>query len=293
MDDCVATIGFFDGVHRGHQFVIGSVVAEARQRGMQAVVVTLHPPRTLLTTLEDKRRLIIEAGADRCEVLSFDKELMSLTARTFMEKVLREQLHVRVLMLGYDNRFGRRTEGIKEGFDDYVLYGRELGIEVVRMPEYHLETGENGAVPHSSAIREALLEGRVADAAALLGRPYTLTGQVVHGFGEGHRLGFPTANLTLKEPQQLIPDVGVYAVEVTGEGIARSVGMMNIGTRPTYNGHERTLEVHILDYDGDLYDKTLTVGFLQRIRSERLFASPKELRKQLMEDRGKVRNLKR
>ena len=195
-------------------------------------------------------------------------------------------------MLGYDNRFGRRTEGVMEGFDDYVQYGRELGIEVVKMPEYHLETGDEGQVPHSSSIREALLEGRVADAMALLGRPYTLTGQVVHGFGEGQRLGFPTANLTPVEPQQLIPCQGVYAVEVTGEGLENRLGMMNIGTRPTYNGHEQSLEVHILDYQDNLYGQQLTVGFLQRIRSERMFASPEALRKQLIEDREKVEKLK-
>lgn len=309
MDGSVATIGFFDGVHRGHQFVIGCLVDEARRRGLQAVVVTfdehprkvLAPPplkptsdpslkgreRYLLTKRDEVRKLILDAGADRCEVLHFDRSMAGMPAREFMKTVLKEQLGVKVLMMGYDNRFGHRECGSAEGFNDYVRYGQELGIEVKAMPAM-------GEGISSSAVRHALRDGNVSLAAQMLGRPYSIAGRVVHGYEEGHRLGFPTANIDPTSVATMIPATGVYAVEVrtltadsNREGEGR-MGMMNIGTRPTYGCHDLSLEVHILDFDGDLYGSQLKVAFLQRIREERMFASADELRQQLETDREAV-----
>ena len=295
MTGSVATIGFFDGVHRGHQFVIGCVAAEARRRGLRSVVVTFdrHPREVvagstapeLLTSLADKRRLIVEAGADDCEVLHFDKELAGLSAREFMSEVLRRRLGVEVLLLGYDNRFGRR-DGNDQGFEDYVEFGRKLGIEVMRLEQYERIS--------SSAIRKAIASGNVTVANGLLGRRYSITGTVVHGFAEGHKLGFPTANLSTESIPQLIPGRGVYLVRVTGlqdSTLSGQYGMINIGMRPTFGGEALSVEVNILDYSGDLYGRELRVELVQRIREERCFSSHDGLRSQLEQDRETCRKL--
>lgn len=300
MAGCVATIGFFDGVHRGHRFVIGCVAAEARRQGLRSVVVTFdrHPrevvagdaPPPLLTSLADKRRLIVEAGADACEVLHFDHALAALPARDFMREVLRGRLGVEVLLIGYDNRFGHRDAHTTEGFDDYVAYGREIGIEVVRLPE--CPATADGFSVSSSAVRKALREGRLTVANACLGRLYSITGHVVHGYAKGRTLGFPTANLALASIPQLIPAPGVYAVMAAiGSSIDNSddgnahPAMLNIGSRPTFHGHELSVEAHIFDFDGDLYGQDVTLSFVNRIREERTFDSPETLRRQLEHDR--------
>ena len=269
-----ATIGTFDGVHRGHQFVLRRLVAEARDRGLLPLVVTFDAsPRReqVLTPLDEKLRLIRQAGVDRIEVLSFTPELKVMTAREFMARELCDRLGVRLLLTGYDNRFGRNRE---TGFDDYVRYGRELGVEVLGLPA-------EGAVS-SSLIRQQLLAGAVDEAAEGLGRCYTISGHVAHGHHIGTGLGFPTANLIPDDPQQLIPAAGVYAVSVNGAPSLR--GMMNIGTRPTFDGHHTTLEVHILHHDEDLYGRPLSVSFVGRLREERRFDSAAALQQQLQQD---------
>lgn len=324
MDGSVATIGFFDGVHRGHQFVISCVVGEARRRGLEAVVVTFdrHPRAVLtemnggavassretaptngqaawanvpgcLTTRALTQQLILQAGADRCEVLHFNRQLALLSARDFMQQILRRQLGVSVLMMGYDNRFGHRSPHSTEGFDDYVAYGRETGIEVVRLPEFQLgDDMPATAALCSSTIRRALAEGDISLANACLGRRYAIEGTVVHGYEEGRRLGFPTANLAPESVEQLLPAAGVYAVEVELPASTASAqplaGMMNIGTRPTFDGHALSLEVNILGYEGNLYGQRLSVRFMQRIRGEQHFQSPEALRLQLESDRQAV-----
>lgn len=281
----VATIGMFDGVHLGHQFVLQQTIDLARESGLQPLCITFdHSPRQeqVLTPLDEKVRLIRQMGIDRVEVLSFTAELKSLTARQFMEQVLRNQMNVRVLLTGYDNRFGRNRE---EGFDDYVRYGRELGIEVVSLPPAPSE-GREGVVS-SSYIRQLLLEGQVAEAADCLGHPYSISGHVAHGEHIGTELGFPTANLVPSE-SQLIPAPGAYAVRVTfntpHSSLHTQSGMMNIGTRPTFDGHEQTLEVHILHFHEDLYGQALSVEFVKRLREERRFDSMEALKEQLKQD---------
>ena len=280
----VATIGMFDGVHQGHRFVLRQVVACAQQQGLQSLCITFdHSPRQeqVLTTLDEKLRLIRQTGIHRIEVLPFTDALRQLTARAFMEQVLLRQLQVQVLLIGYDNRFGHNRE---EGFDDYVRYGRQLGIEVRALPA-------EGTVS-SSLIRQQLLQGAVREAADSLGHPYLLRGTVTHGEHIGTRLGFPTANIEPEEPRQLIPAAGVYAVRVrmaAGTQTCEWKGMMNIGTRPTFGPHAQTLEVHLLDYEGDLYGQQLTVEFVARLRGEQTFESPEALREQLQKDAIEVK----
>ena len=221
----VATIGSFDGVHRGHQCLLSQVRHIADERGLRAMAITFGTsPRSVLgkgdcpklTTANERTTLLRQVGMDEVAVLDFTPQMAAMTACDFMKQVLKEQLHVAVLVIGYDHRFGR---GRSEGFDDYVRYGHEIGIEVVR-GEACIEGGEPVS---STRIRQLLEEGQVDEAAQLLGYRYTLRGRVVGGYREGRKMGFPTANIALDEGQQttdkvvdckLIPADGVYAVWV-------------------------------------------------------------------------------
>lgn len=297
MPECAATIGVFDGVHIGHQFVIRQMMDDAQQLGYKSMVITFDrlPQQLfvpdfqpqLLTTLEEKCRLIETLGVDYLVVLPFTHEMASLTAREFMAQVLQQRLGVKVLRTGYDNRFGR---GRSEGFADYVCFGRELGIDVRQATEKDIE-GFSDAVS-SSLIRRLLADdGRVADARRLLTRAYQLKGRVVNGEHIGTGLGYPTANIELENSDKLLPQAGVYAVWASVEDGQRMPAMMNIGCRPTFNGQRQTLEVNILDFSGNLYGRTLTIGFVERVRSEQRFASSEELIAQLESDKAFVRNI--
>lgn len=298
--DSVATIGVFDGVHLGHQLVIGKVLEQARQRGLASTVITFdRQPRQvldpsfrpqLLTTLEEKAEIIASLGVSQLVVLPFTREMASLSAWDFMQQVLTDQLHVKVLFTGYDNRFGHdRTEG----FDDYVRYGEQLGMQVLR-GDVELMDGGSQAVS-SSVIRRLLAEdGRVDLMPRYLTRRYALKGRVMAGEHIGHRLGYPTANLELEDAGKLIPAAGVYAVWVMLEGEqSPRAAMMNIGMRPTFDGHRQTLEVNILGFDGNLYGQTVQVAFVERLRDERKFDSPEALKAQLEQDRVRVNELLR
>ena len=281
----VATIGTFDGVHLGHQFVLRQLVQRAREHSLGSLVITFdRSPRQqqVLTPLDEKLQLIRQTGVERVEVLPFTPELKSLTARRFMDEVLRQQLDVKELLIGYDNHFGHRAPGSNEGFDDYVDYGRELGISVVGLPP-------EGSVS-SSLVRRQLLDGDVRAAAESLGRYYAISGHVGHGYHIGTGLGFPTANIIPDDGHQLIPAAGAYAVSVCIES-GVFAGMMNIGTRPTFEGHHTTLEVNILNHDEDLYEKPISVRLVERIREERRFSSPEALRQQLNDDAAKVQEI--
>ena len=290
--NCVATIGCFDGVHRGHQALIGCVLALARERGLQSMVMTFdRQPRELfdpdfrpqlLSTPEEKQAILKTLGVDRVVVLPFTHEMACLTAWEFMEHVLRDSYGVEVFVTGYDNRFGHNRS---EGFEDYLHYGDELGIEVVRG---EVVTFHGGEVPvSSSVIRQLLSEGKVEEMPSCLTRPYSLSGQVVRGNHIGHELGFPTANIEPSHPFKLIPAPGAYAVWVYADG-DKMPAMMNIGTRPTFHGRRQTLEVNIIGFEGNLYGKTVGVEFVRRLRNEQYFASPEALKAQLEEDRQRV-----
>ena len=315
--EVAATIGFFDGVHRGHQFLVEQLRSEAQKRGLRSVVVTFdrHPRQVLqpdwhpqlLTTLAEKVRLLRLTGVDDVVVLHFDMQMASLSARDFMQQVLRRQLGVRLLLTGYDNRFGHRTADSNEGFDNYVEYGKQLGIEVLKALPYSPLTANSDDISHatticSSLIRRLLSEGSVGEAAVCLGRPYALQGTVVHGQQVGRQMGFPTANLQLQDECQLVPQNGVYAVWASLDDALGGASpltphlspltshpsplpaMTNIGLRPTFDGHRLTIETHIFDLDADLYGQALTLHFVERLRSEQHFPSPDALAHQMVLD---------
>lgn len=271
----VATIGMFDGVHCGHQFVLQHVVDEARQRGLQSMAITFDKsgPQTL-TPLDQKRLLLTKTGIDRIEVLTFNDALKQMTAREFMQQELRDRLGVKVLLTGYDNRFGHNRT---EGFDDYVRYGQELGIEVLQLPQ-------EGEIS-SSIIRQLVAEGAISKANQLLGNPYTILGSVEHGEHIGTKLGYPTANLVLVDDCQLIPAAGVYAVKIRMENsVEWKHGMMNIGMRPTFDGQSQTLEVNVFRLKENLYGQQLQVAFFERLRGEQRFDNIEALKAQLQQD---------
>ena len=305
---CAATIGVFDGVHAGHRQVIKHLVSTSRFPHLASMVITFdrHPRQLfdpdfrpqLLTTQEEKEREIERLGVDFLVVLPFTKEIAQLSARDFMAQILKEKLNVKSLQIGYDNRFGHdRTEG----FDDYRRYGQELGINVYRGIKLSFQNYDFAIC--SSNIRSLLADdGDIETATIMLEHPYQLSGKVMPGEHIGHLLGFPTANIEPDDPFKVIPAAGVYAVwaQVADQttpnrrllhedAIACSGGevmpaMMNIGTRPTFEGRNRTLEVNILDFDGNLYGKTILITFVARLREERKFESPEALARQLEED---------
>lgn len=290
-----ATIGFFDGVHCGHRYLIGRVIDEARADGLASMVITFarHPrqvidthyvPR-LLSTPEMKIERLAETGIDRCTVLDFDRRMAALTAREFMIHILSSRLNVRKLIIGYDNRFGHdRSESI----DDYCAYGRTLGIEVVKSCGITVD----GIRVSSSVIRNAIERGDLTEANRCLGYAYTLSAHVSHGFRNGHRLGFPTANLDMDEVCQLLPQIGVYATRVRIEGECElHSAMTSVGTRPTFDGTRLSVETYILDFDADLYGRKIEVAFLKRIRGEKKFADLQQLRTQMADDERRIREL--
>lgn len=291
----VATIGFFDGVHCGHRYLIGRVINEARADGLASMVITFarHPrqvidshyvPR-LLSTPEMKIERLAETGIDRCTVLDFDRRMAALTAREFMIHILSSRLNVRKLIIGYDNRFGHdRSESI----DDYCAYGRTLGIEVIKSCGITVD----GIRVSSSVIRNAIERGDLTEANRCLGYAYTLSAHVSHGFRNGHRLGFPTANLDMDEVCQLLPQIGVYATRVRIEGECElHPAMTSVGTRPTFDGTRLSVETYILDFDADLYGRKIEVAFLKRIRGEKKFADLQQLRTQMADDERHIREL--
>ena len=290
-----ATIGFFDGVHRGHHFLLQQLLTLAGERALAPMVITFdrHPRQVvdpqwqpqLLTTTDEKQSLLEAEGAGCVVVLPFDEQMAQLSARSFMQEVLARQLGVKVLLMGYDNRFGHRCD---ETFDDYVAYGRDLGIDVVRA----CPLASQGQCFSSSMVRQLLAGGDVGGAAQALGRNYQLSGSVVHGHEIGRTLGFPTANIQPDNPLKMVPRPGVYAVTVASEPqLPPHPAVMNIGHRPTFSGHRLTLEAHLLDYAGDLYEQRLTVSFVARIRDEQHFDSPESLIRQMQADARQARAL--
>ena len=288
----VATIGFFDGVHKGHQYLINHVVQQADELGCESAVITFrqHPRQVLdadycpkeLSDFDEKQLLLSKTRVENVIALNFDESLAAMTAREFMEKILYQKLCVRRLLIGYDNRFGKDRA---ETFEDYVRHGREIGIEVLQSQPFVL----NGERVSSSLVRRYLEAGEMELAAFCLGYPYTLRGKVVHGVKKGREIGFPTANLVLEDQRKLIPDNGVYAVKVRLENsLEMKHAMMNIGTRPTFGDNRRTMEVHILNFSGDLYGQRLSVSFIHRLREEKAFETESLLIEQLHEDKRLV-----
>ncbi len=291
----VATIGFFDGVHRGHQFLIENVKRIAKQAGMQSAVITfdlhprqvLHPDQSpsLLSSLNQKLAHIEATGIDNCIVLHFDKALSQLSAKEFMQTILKEQLNVQKLVIGYDNKFGHNRT---EGFEDYQRYGKKLGIEVVENME--LDTADEHI--SSSVVRKHIKNGEIKAANHDLGYIYTLEGKIVTGFQNGHKLGYPTANMDPKTCLQLLPADGVYAVKVkTNLSETWFDGMLYIGVRPTYNGNALCIETNIFNFDKELYGHNIKLALIDRVRDDKKFESLEALSLQLGEDKLKCEEI--
>lgn len=282
-----AIIGNFDGVHLGHRHVIDSLKSIAAERNLMPVAITFdrHPrvlfdptfePK-LLTTLQEKQELLAKEVMS-VRTLHFTREVAQLSAYDFMKDVLRDEMGVKVLLLGYDNRFGRRNE--TEDFECYRRYGEELGIEVLLAEP--INVGEKRV--SSSLVRHLVKEGCMEEVAECLGRGYGLTGTVEKGFQEGRKIGFPTANISVAE-NKLLPPNGVYASRTMIEGEEGTYeSITNIGHRPTYNGSRLSVETFLRDFNGDLYGKKIKVELLRKVREERRFLSAEELREQIKKD---------
>lgn len=295
----VVTVGTFDGVHVGHQAIIRYLVNRARERNGTSVVVSFSPhPREvvhgeeipLLTTIDERADAVEKLGVDRFIIILFTREFSRLKAEEFVREILVDRIGLREIAIGYDHAFGRDRRGGPEMLKDL---GEQLGFTVDIIPAQVV----NEHVVSSSEIRELLAgEGDVALAEALLGRPYSLRGTVVRGDGRGRAIGFPTANLSVDHPRKVIPAPGVYAVrvEIPGRpayGPGMLEGMMNIGYRPTFGSNDLAVEVHLLDFDDDLYGADLRVEFANRMRDEQKFESKQALVEQLSRDRSRCKVL--
>lgn len=295
----VATIGFFDGVHLGHRFLIDYVIETAKKSKMQSMVVTFaeHPRKVLqtdfqpklLTTKDEKIRLLRGTGIDEITLLDFTKELSEMSSKDFMQ-LLYYKYDVRALVIGYDHRFGH---GRAEVFDDYHDYGDEMGMRVIKCPHFKLPKMRGAAYSLSSTtIRKAIAAGKVKTAAELLGHRFILSGEVVHGFHNGTELGYPTANIKV-DADKIVPMEGVYLVNIAKEGQKKKVyGMLNIGSRPTLdNGSQQSVEVHIFDCNTDLYGNYLEVELIEFLRKEKKFDDLESLKTQLKADEEACRSI--
>lgn len=285
-----ACIGFFDGVHKGHRFLLEHLQKEARLTNTLSAVISFanHPRKLiqpdfqlhLINTLDEKIANLSSTGIDACFLLDFTEDIRNLSAREFICDFLSAKMHVTKLLIGYDHRFGRDRA---EGFEDYVRYGRSCGMEVVQEPVFNDGTDRNYS---SSEVRRNLISGNIAEATSILGQYYRLEGVVIHGHQLGRKLGFPTANLNPFEKDKIIPSNGVYAAKVQLENGDSFPSMVNIGFRPTVDSEMNRLsvEAHLIGFEGDLYDQSITISFIERIRDERKMSSIEELKKQLSLD---------
>ena len=289
----IVTIGTFDGVHIGHQEIIKNLVRNANSNNNKSVILTFFPhPRMvlqkgsdlkLLSTLEEKIALLEKTGLDFLIIEPFTKDFSRLTALDFVRDILIQQLKIKKLVIGYDHHFGRNREG---NFEQLTEYGSVYDFEVEEIPAQDIQ---NIAVS-STKIRKALEEGNIEKANTYLGYEFMLTGKVVHGRGLGKQWNYPTINIHIEEPYKIIPKSGVYVVKTTINNI-NVFGIMNIGYRPTVDGKYQTIEVHLLDFNADLYGKNIQVQLAHRLRDEQKFNSVDELFTQIKHDESKAREL--
>ena len=284
----VVATGFFDGVHTGHRHVITQLVEAAAARGDESMVVTFWPhPRNvlqkeartlrLLTTLAEKKQMLLDMGVDKVEVLDFTKDFSRMTTEEYL-LMLKEKFGAKTVLIGYDNRMGCDAKDA----DQVMETAAQVGLEAIRT---QMVPSEHGYAVSSTKIRQKLEEGDVQAASAMLGYEYSLFGVVVAGNRIGRTIGFPTANMQLYEPLKLVPGNGVYFVKVNTLG-QDLYGMCNVGCRPTVGlGNARTIETHIFGFDEDIYGLDIKVTFLEKIRDEVHFASLEELKNQLNHDR--------
>jgi len=290
----VVTVGTFDGVHRGHQAIIEYLKRRAQDQSGPSTLVSFDPhPRAvvhgddvpLLTTVAERADVLEDLGLDRFVVVPFSTEFAQLGPEEYVRDVLVKRIGVQEITVGYDHRFGKDRAGDVEVLRDL---GTQYEFEVDVIPPQEVDRD----VVSSSSIRSLLLKGGAVNAASdRLGRPYRLDGIVARGEGRGRKLGYPTANLALGDARKLVPKRGVYATVATLPDGRRRGGMMNIGRRPTFDEMDVTVEVHLLDYEGDLYGERLSVQFLQRLRAEQKFQSAEALAAQLSEDEEHCRTV--
>ncbi len=285
----IVTVGTFDGVHRAHQEIVREVVERAEKLGGRSVVVTFEPhpkevvasqkgPVELLTTIDERIRLFERLNVDVLFIIEFTFEFSRLGSEDFYKWYLVEGVGVTEVVVGYDHMFGRNREG---SIDALRALGNTYDFSVFALHPYNV----GDTVVSSTRIRNALKGGDLQQATALLGYEYSLTGVIVHGDGRGKTIGFPTANIEATSKRKLIPGRGVYLVSVEIDGKSH-FGMMNIGIRPTMtDGTVESLEVHLLEFGGDIYGKQVTVTFLRKLRDEQRFASVEELVRQLRSDK--------
>jgi len=282
---CVATIGNFDGVHLGHQAVLGQLAEQAEKMGLPTVVIIFEPQpheffagseaKPRLTRLREKYQALKRYSVDRVLCIRFDREFANLKAESFIDQVLIQGLDVQYLVVGDDFRFGRGREGT---FDLLKDTGRKKGFPVVTMHTFSID----GQRVSSTLVRDALFSGDLELAEKLLGRPYRMCGRVAHGDKRGRTIGFPTANIHLH--RKASPVQGVYAVEMFGIEGEPVAGIANVGNRPTVDGTRSLLEVHLFDFDQEIYGQYVQVDFDHRIRDEMKFDSFDQLKQQIKKD---------
>ena len=288
LDNAVVTSGTFDGVHLGHQKILNRLNEVAKLTHGQSVVITFYPhPRSvispdnqivkLLSTLDEKIELLEKSGVNHLLIIPFTREFSELSSEEFIQKILIQTIGTKTLVIGYDHRFGKNREG---GFDYLKMNNEKYGFEIEEISRQDIE---NVSVS-SSKIRKALTDGDVPSADHFLGRNYSLSGVIVKGKQLGRTIGFPTANIQVREIAKLIPSDGVYAVKVYYKSKAFG-GMLNIGNRPTVDGTYQTVEVNIFDFDQEIYGENLTIEFLQKIRNEQKFSGLDELKAQISKDK--------
>ncbi|GAB5527998.1 MAG: bifunctional riboflavin kinase/FAD synthetase [Roseivirga sp.] len=290
--NAVVTSGTFDGVHVGHQKILSRLREVANQKEGETVMITYWPhPRMvlkpldntlkLLSTFPEKANLLETYGVDHLVKIPFTREFSQMTPEEYIRIVLHERIQTSHIITGYDHRFGKNREG---GLEHLMNYADKYHYSVEEIPRQDIE--EIGV--SSTKIRKALEAGDVSLANQYLGRPYTVSGLVVKGQQLGRTLGFPTANISVKENYKLIPADGIYAVKVCNKYRKRD-GMLNIGHRPTVGGEHKTIEVHIFDFDDDIYNTEISLEFIDRVREEVRFESVDQLKLQLQKDEKSVR----
>lgn len=289
INNTVATLGIFDGVHEGHRSIISKLINLAKTSGGASVLITFwphprlvlnHDPNNLkyLTTLEEKKILLERTGIDHLVILPFTRDLSNMEACAFMEKLLAKRFHVKQLVIGYDHHFGKNREG---NFEMIKKCGEKLGIRSFRVPQLDLK----GKKISSTLIREALWTGKIQDANQYLGYPFFINGTIVGGQRIGRQMGFPTANIITRDKHKLIPSDGVYAVKLNLNNEMLD-GMLNIGVRPTLEAEKiyKTIEVHIFDFSRNIYGQDVTLIFVERLRDEIKFQNISDLVLQMKQD---------
>jgi riboflavin kinase / FMN adenylyltransferase len=288
LENAVVTSGTFDGVHLGHQKILNRLNEVASETNGQSVVITFYPhPRSvispdnqgikLLSTLDEKIELLEKSGVNHLIIIPFTREFSELSSEEFIQRILIETIGTRTLVIGFDHRFGKNREG---GFDYLKQNKARYGFEIEEISRHDIE---NVGIS-SSKIRKALDEGDVPTADHFLGRNYAISGVIVKGKQLGRTIGFPTANIQVREIAKLIPADGVYAVKVYHQE-SEFGGMLNIGNRPTVDGTYKTIEVNIFDFNREIYGENLKVEFIKKIRNEQKFNGLEELKTQIAKDK--------